>query len=546
MTPNSAGRPLIGLQNSVMAFVDPLQTPELSYRIRRTGEGVDLPVQDGEPTRAQFFELLETFCVDFLLQHTMPYESEQLAFIDVMAGRDMKYLLGNEFGSINRIGQAGTNRGDFTAAVVDAAKKQPNFMGLLYDETEHIQLHPNIYKRDSEAPTTWQWADPSGKTLDQIENAVSDAVAKQATEFGCKLFDENVFPVMYHAFARGGMNPVPKVLKEEYQSLQLASALGAAVQYGRMFGICVDLWGSDAGPWFTRMWGFPGHSPEEFKNALQVAWHFAPDFLFVENVDPLARYSDHNGFALTEFGEIFREFIQDYVPNHPLPYRYSQAMADVALVRSDDALFDANGGFSGHRMYGSHELDIDSSITSIFRAWHLLSHGHIPASGPIWLLPDGKSPKGHFPVTAQSVSALPLEHGVNIDGWVNGHDLFYPMNSVLVFDQHATSEQLAGARMIVAAGSRMTDSCAEAMLKCACRGTTLVSAPWLMPSGYRKSRKIGNGHLIITECFNESDLLEQTAPLLGSPDVWRQRFGNYMLEIRNASGDGIHLDIHIT
>lgn len=85
---------------------------------------------------------------------------------------------------------------------------------------------------------------------------------------------------MYHACARGGMNPCPKILKDEFQSVQISTAIGAAKQYARKMGICVDLWGQDVGEWFTRVWGFPGHSPGEFKSALELSYLMGPDFIF--------------------------------------------------------------------------------------------------------------------------------------------------------------------------------------------------------------------------------------------------------------------------
>ena len=536
--------PKLGLQNSVCAFVDPLQTPALSHTMRRTGEGVDMPVQDGAPSRACYLSALKNFGIDFLLQHVMPGEAEHLAFIESMAQcPELGFMIANEFLNVNLFHEPHSNRGDFTAKTAAAARCSPGFLGFLYDETEHLQVHPNIYRRDPNAQTRWQWADPTGKSLDEAEDAVTAAVAEDARRLNSPLYSEHVFSILFHAFARGGMNLMPKVMKEEYQSVQLASAIGAATQYGVDFGICVDMWGTDVGPWFTRKWGFPGHSPVEFESALRMAWHFAPSLMFVENIDPLLRLNASNELVKTEFGEIYERFVREYAPAHPLTYRFSDAVADTALVRSDDGLFAAGGTFDKRAMYGSSELTIDDHHRSIFKAWHMLSHGTVPDDQIYYYGRRYASGKRHFTVTPETIKTLPLENGVPRSDGESVHGLFYPMRGVLAFDQHVGYGALKAASLIVAAGSRMTPACANAMLRCASEGATLVAAPWLMPRDCQKSRDIGSGKLIISETFSEADMLEQIRPHLGARDVWSQRFGDQRLMIKSVSKDNEQLEL---
>lgn len=175
----------------------------------------------------------------------------------------------------------------------------------------------------------------------------------------------------------------------------------------------------------------------------------------------------------------------------------------------------------------------------------MLSHGRIPKDGPIMLLPPAKSGKNYFQVTPETIRQLPLEHGVRDVGGRNEHHLFTPMHGVLVYDHYATHKQLAGSKLIVAAGSRMSESCAQAMLACVQSGSTLVSAPWLLPAGYRTSRVLGSGKILVTDQYDESWLLDEIRPLLGNPDIWLQRFGKFTLEIRNENRDKISLDIRV-
>ncbi|MBW7461756.1 hypothetical protein K0U00_47665, partial [Paenibacillus sepulcri] len=159
------------------------------------------------------------------------------------------------------------------------------------------------------------------------------------------------------------------IMKESFQPLQLGTALGAAKQYGCPMWICADLWGPDIGHWFTRISGFPGHSPQEFESALRMGYLMAPTHLFTENVDVLLHRMD-NRFALTEFGEVWERFVKDYVPNHPLAWRHSQADADIAVIVSEDSNYGQND-----RLYGNRELAAPQTSASLFAVWHLLSHG---------------------------------------------------------------------------------------------------------------------------------------------------------------------------
>ena len=307
---------LIGIQGSVMGWDDPWHPPA-SAAIMRTGEGRIFPSQDGTPSVSQFVAYLRSLGAECYLHQVIPSTEMIDDFVRDCAGRGLPFLLGNEYGNINGPFDASSNRYDIPDASVAAAERTGGLLGLVYDETEHLQMHPDMYRKDARRH---QWARVDGLSLQGSEDAVVQAVQDRCRRFGGRvpLYSEQVFPVMFHALARGGMSPCPKVLKEEFQSVQLATALGAARQYGRGMGICVDLWGPDVGDWFHRVWGFPGHPPEEFKSALEMAWLMGPRVLFVENVDVLARFTGES-FRATEFGDIFHEFTHRFVPEHPRP-----------------------------------------------------------------------------------------------------------------------------------------------------------------------------------------------------------------------------------
>ena len=247
---------------------------------------------------------------------------------------------------------------------------------------------------------------------------------------------EQVFPVMFHTLARAGMTPAPKVMKESFQPLQLGTALGAAVQYDRELWICADLWGPDIGPWLTRAPGFPGHSPAEFASALRLAYLFAPTRLFVENIDVLVRHRGSGAFERTAHGEVWREFVRDFVPRHPLHWSHRDARADIALVHADDSDFGR-----GHRPFGNRDATAPATSRSVFAAWHALSHGQLPDHGSCLHIPGYDFPRHELDAVPRS--QFPLEAGAAAQTHLHG--LFQATRSVLVFDEHVRSDQLADA-----------------------------------------------------------------------------------------------------
>lgn len=532
----------IGIQSSVMGWDDPWQE-EACRRLMRTGEGKWFPSQDPTPEAEELLGCVKDLGADFYLHSVMPEQSEELGrFIEDANRAGLSFMLNNEFGDINGPHTPGTNRYDIPAADVEKAAKTGKLLGLIYDETEHLQMHPDIYSRLREnAPRLYQWTDPAGKSLQETEEAVAEAVRAMAGTYGpeAPMFSEQVFPVLYHALARGGLHPCPKVMKEEFQSVQLSSALGAARQYGRQFGVCADLWGPDVGPWFTRIWAFPGHSPAEFASALRLAYLTGPKFLFVENIDGLVRYGS-GGFRKTEFGEAFERFAKEFVPAHPLPYTYADASADIVVIRSDDGEITSAPAGMGAKLYGG-DFPRDERTQSVFQVFHLLSHGTVTKNGITFFLPEFEYPAAKYARNAETISRLPLERGLPEAERSHVHPLFYPMHNVLVFDEHADAQTIGSPRLIFLAGSRMTDACLAAVEEKVREGAVCIAASWLLPQENRRSRRDGRGQWIVVEDFLGDDAREAAAPWIGSRDCWSMKFGEYELRLYNDSKDGVTL-----
>ncbi|MFQ7036322.1 MAG: hypothetical protein ACLRTQ_11970 [Candidatus Borkfalkia sp.] len=331
----------------------------------------------------------ETFGVDFLMQHAMPQDERTEDFVRDMEKCGLQYMLGNEFGNINGPHCEGTNRYDVPQKLVRRAKRSENFLGLLYDETEHLQLHPSVYRKDARLH---QWLTKPCRTEEACEEAIVNNVRRLVDGYGTDVYGECVFPSMMHLLARGGMHLSPKALKEEYQSVMFAVAMGACKQYKRKMCVTVDLWGFDVGEWFTRLWGFPAHGVQEFYNALVLSWYMSPELLFVENCDPLA-ISRGDSFEITPFGEAYRLFLERYRGKTP-PYSHSDVQCEIAVIHADDGVFSANGTFDGAGSYGfriPHERKKEQFFSghARFVARRGFSCGHDFLEYRISVVPDG-------------------------------------------------------------------------------------------------------------------------------------------------------------
>jgi len=530
-------RPMLGLQGPVLAWQDPW-AGDASDRIMRTGTGQVYRSQDPTPTGEAFVRAMKELGAEFYVHHLMPGLEGQAAMLRDLVRLDMKVCLGNEYGNINGPWAEGTNRYDAPDDAVLEAARTGKLIGLLYDEPEHLQINASQYRKDGWFP---HWAATDGQTLEQSYGRFVHAVAERVRHVGAllrqaglaeeavPLVSEQVFPVLFHANARAGMAVCPKVMKESFQPLQLAAALGAAKQYGRPLWICADLWGPDVGRWFTRMSGFPGHSPEEFASALEMGYLMGPTHLFAENIDVLLRHEGEGRFASTEFGDVWRRFALDFVPRHPLDWRHDEAEADIALIHSDDSNYGQNA-----RLFGNRTLEAPEASRSVFRAWHLLSRGAIPAHGSCMHIPGYDFPR-HELKRRVPPESFPLPDGCPDLPATSTHPLFYPANNVLVFDEFVREEQLGEPKLVIAAGSRLSAETLRALRRKAEAGTAVIVSAGLVPAEWKESRRFGAGFWLTADDFLSDAVREAAEPFLGAENCWRQRFGR--TEVRFTPGN---------
>ncbi|ANY70319.1 hypothetical protein BBD42_30350 [Paenibacillus sp. BIHB 4019] len=555
-----------GMQGTVIGWQDPwAQTASELYM--RTGTGQIYPSQDPPPGRQAFMEQLKQLQADFYVHHVFPgLEGQQELLADMLA-YGMELCLGNEYGNINGPWEEGTNRYDIPDEQIRLAAASGLLIGLLFDEPEHLQINAAQYRKDGWFPH-WSSLTMEQENVAALREALTAAVAKRdahvrsiVTEVqvpspspgtsNVPLISEQVFPVLFHAQARGGMALCPKIMKESFQSLQLATALGAAKQYNRPLWLCADLWGPDAGEWPIRTPGFPGHSPAEFASALRMGYLMSPTHLFVENVDALMRFDGHS-FQQTAFGDVWQQFRQEFVAAHPLPYSHMDASADIAFIHSDDSNYGQN-----ERPFGSLAAAMPQESQSIFHVWHLLSHRTIPAHGSCMHIPGYTFPRHRlkasiaeerFPLwKGAQLPPAPAAAAANRDGTAAVHPLFFPLNNVLVYDEFAAEPQLAGAKLIIAAGSSLSSGTLRAMRRRAEHaGAVVLVALWLLPEAW-KQRCIfpGGGAWLPTADFLSDETAELARPFLGRPDCWVQRFGNKEVHFHKGDHGGFTLDFEL-
>lgn len=528
--------PRLGIQGPVLAFQDPW-AGDASDAVMRTGTGIPILSQDPPVTPAAFVAQLADLGAEVYVHHVVPGADDPTAMLRDLTDAGIDVVLGNEYGNINGPYVEGTNRYDVSFDVLRAAAASGRLAGVLYDEPEHLQIHADQYRTDSHLP---HFGQTDGATTDEaiatIDATVRGIVAEIAAATGDRelpVLSEQVFPVMFHTLARAGMTPAPKVMKESFSPLQLGTALGAALQYDRQLWICADLWGPDIGPWETRAPGFPGHSPAEFASALRLAHLFAPDTLFVENIDVLVRHRGDGVFADTAFGEVWREFVTDFVPRHPLTWSHRDATPDIALVHADDSDFGR-----GARPFGNRQAVAPETSTSVFEAWNVLSHGTIPANGSCQHIDGFDFPRHRLNDIPRS--EFPLASAAEDE--TRTHGLFHPVRGVIAFDETVTDAALRDPGLILAVGSRLPDTTRALLRDRAERGADVAIASWLA-GGWSRSENVGAGRWIVFDDI--ADAQGAVAPHLGAPDVWTQRFGATEVRISPADPAGRTLEFEI-
>jgi hypothetical protein len=258
--------------------------------------------------------------------------------------------------------------------------------GLLYDEAEHMQ---NYRHGEMNMP---HFFDPKGRKLtDAAEEYTASCreIVDHHARFGLRLHTESVFPVMLDCFARAGMTPNVKFLKENWSPAYYAVALGAARQYGKELWVTPDLWGLTT--WYRN---YPGHSPVEYCSALLLAYSLGADCIYTENLaygwghhkDGGLICARSDGYDVTEYGAVTRIFRHDYMPAHPRHYCWQEVRPRTAIIRQQDACWGQRNAWDWlpDALFGNPDWQSDTVTEGWLRVFHLLSRGVIPPYSLSW------------------------------------------------------------------------------------------------------------------------------------------------------------------
>ncbi|MCE5257481.1 MAG: hypothetical protein LLG44_00295 [Chloroflexi bacterium] len=398
--------------------------------------------------------------------------------------------------------------------------------GLLYDEAEHMQNCRHLINQINKP----FFYNPDGH---EIQNAADEFTAacreivRHHSQFGLQLYTESVFPVMLGCFARAGMTAVPKILKEGWSPAFYAVALGAALQYGAELWITPDLWG--LADWYSN---YPGHSIDEYRSALLLAYSLGADGIYTENLAydnlNLGRgsliYARPYAYTATDYGEVTRSFKQEYVPVHPRYYRWQDVHPRTAIIRQEDGCWGQRASWLPDTLFGNPNWHSDDVTEGWLRVFHLLSRGVIPPYTLSW-------------------------HNTELARERN-YQVFCPLDGVVVYDHHVRPELLRDLQMIFLTGIAISPQTLTGVQEAVRNGATCIGRPALLPESIRAGAQLGivvdgAGQWLASESFLDDAVRELVEPALPAQDELTYTFGNTRVALHPIDGDVNNLSAKI-
>ncbi len=428
----------------------------------------------------------------------------------------------------------------FPPEVLKSLNKSPAVWGVLYDELEHSQITRNLtITLRNPGIELVSLAETTGLDFKSADKAVGDgarSLADECKSYGSsKVLTEHVWPVLFHNFARAGITPVYKQMKENWSNVWAACAMGACLQYNTELWTCIDFWNHNK---------FPGHSAKELWGNLLFAYWAGVDKAYVESIgNHIYETDDNNKISLKERGESLSHFAKEYVTDHPRPYTFRDFEPAVAIIRFDDTEWGqgknvycsvdyvVNGETKKINLYwkdwlfGAYDLHTSPESEEWIKAWHTITHGMVKKESLSW----------------------------NAGNYYEGlpHRSFAPANSPVVFDDLVTKEHIKTVKLAFLCGlfiSKNTLADVSSLVKK--NGLVVVTSRRFAParfatdySGGTKVFRDGKGKWIITDDMAGDDLKNLVKPLLGKEDEIVYKFRGNRVVTMKISSDGNELDI---
>ena len=482
----------------------------------------------GEPA----FELPLGNGADFIFCHTSPaplghgdeYEkAERLAAIAQAHGMGLVADFEFQNAEASRLGSNGHewcvapdggHRLNPDPAFIAALASRGNLWGVVYDEFEYAISARNLSQWWGNKLRFGCHAFPPMKTRDAYEqgealsDALSDYVETVKSAGAAPFAGEHVFPVLYHAFARAGMVPNFKSMKESCTNLQFAVAAGAALQYGTELWTCVDLWYRQS---------FPGHSAGELYENLLFAYLAGVDLAYVESAPALVKDG-----KLNDRGEAFCRFADEY-KGKERPYRILDYRPQIGVIRYDDTYWGQNA-FWDRGLYGNGRIRPDGRSKEWIKAVDVVTFGE----------------SGRASFNLNRIDRTLLQK----------HRSFCSMNALAVFDDRVKAKTLASLKLVFLCGVHISpETLSDVAALVRENGLTVVTPTRFLPERFRFLTKgeltqirDGNGTWIVTDDFCSPTLRRLIAPFLGDRGTVRLPFADREIVLRIApDGDGFHV-----
>ncbi len=416
-------------------------------------------------------------------------------------------------------------RMEWLVAVLPPARPAPAALAAVtYDECEHMVLSNNKFTNSPENTFDKPYL-VSTHGLDlttAFDRLTAEARRIRVEHYGDQVTiqTEQVWPDLFHIFARAGWTITPKLLKENISPVIMSIALGAAIQYrdsGARLWASPDLWNYGA---------YPGHSPQALRSALLMGYWLGAETLYVENLDfhewtprhpqaapqgSLVRWSNADAYELTPHGRVVRDFYKDYVPANPRTIDWRDYDPRVAIIRLPDGgwgQYEREHGEveSRNRLLGNRDMPLDAPAGEWLQVWPVLTHGKVR------------------PGAISSANRQVYPEGFE--------DFFFPIDSVAVFDHLVTADVLTNVECLIVCGHALSETSFRAIRQRVAGGATCVISRRLYD---RHADEQLPGDWLVLDDFADPRLGQTLARFLGPPDVARFRFKHRIVEFRRGA-----------
>lgn len=426
----------------------------------------------------------------------------------------------------------------FPPLVLKSLNQSDAVWGIQYDELEHSQITRNlsitIKNQGAEPVCLAETTDMDFKSADNAVFKGAKSLVDECRSYGTKqVLTEHVWPVLFHNFARAGITPVYKQMKENWSDVWASCAIGACLQYKQELWACLDFWHYNI---------FPGHSAEELWSNLLFAYWAGVDKAYVESIGKHMYELQNNNIdsiRLKERGRILSRFAKEYVPNNPRPYTFRDFQPEIAIIRFDDTEWgqgpktycpaDSHGKkfnfYWKDWLFGAYDLHTSVESEEWIKAWHTITHGKVRKESLSW-------------------------NAWNVYGDI-AYRCFAPANLPVVFDDTVGKEFLKSVKLAFLCGLYMspgTLSDVASLVKN--EGLVVVTSKRFAPAKFASKYssgtsefKDGKGKWIITDDMAGDDLKARVSSWLGNDDEIVLRFKGSRGIVMKISPDGKELKV---